>query len=185
MSEVSIIGLDIAKNAFHAHGVDGSGRGLYSRKIVRAKLLEFFAAQPRCKVALEACGGAHHWGREFKRLGHVAKLIPPAYLKPFVKRNKNDGVDAEAICEAAQRPNMRFVAIKSEEQQASALVFRARDLLVRQRTQLINPFRGHITEYGWVAPKGPSHVAMLGVLLEDEMGASLSRLVRSAPFASG
>ena len=173
MSEVGIIGLDIAKHVFHAHGADAGGRALFSRKISRTKLLEFFARQPRCLVALEACGGAHHWARELTEMGHQVKLIPPAYVKPFVKRNKNDAVDAEAICEAAQRPNMRFVAIKSEEQQASALVFRTRDLLVRQRTQLINAIRGHLTEYGWVAPKGPSHVAVLGDLLEGAMDSSL------------
>lgn len=124
MSEVSTIGLDIAKNAFPAHGADARGAALFSRKISRTKLLEFFAGQPRCTVALEACGGGHHWARELTHLDHEVKLIPPAYVKPFVKRNKNDAVDAEAICEAAQRPNMRFVAIKSEEQQASGLVFR-------------------------------------------------------------
>jgi transposase len=179
VSEVTTIGLDIAKNVFHAHGADGSGRALFSRKISRAKLLEFFARQPQCTVALEACGGAHHWGRELTHLGHDVKLIPPAYVKPFVKRHKNDAVDAEAICEAAQRPNMRFVAIKSEEQQASGLVFRTRYLLVRQRTQLINAVRGHLTEYGWVAPKGPSYVAMLGDLLEDEIGSSLPEAAKA------
>jgi transposase len=173
MSEVTTIGLDIAKNVFHAHGADKSGRALFSRKVSRTKLLEFFSKQPRCLVALEACGGAHHWARELTLLGHWVKLIPPAYVKPFVKRNKNDAADAEAICEAAQRPNMRFVAIKSEEQQALALVFRTRDLLVRQRTQLINAIRGHLTEYGWVAPKGPSHISVLGELLDGEMGSSL------------
>jgi transposase len=173
MSEVSTIGLDIAKNVFHAHGVDGNGRTLFSRKISRTKLLEFFARHPHCTVAMEACGGAHHWARELTQLGHEVKLIPPAYVKPFVKRNKNDAVDAEAICEAARRPSMRFVVIKSEEQQASALVFRTRDLLVRQRTQLINAIRGHLTEYGWVAPKGPSHISVLGDLLDGEMGSSL------------
>ena len=121
MSEVTTIGLDIAKNVFHAQGADTSGRLLFSRKISRTKLLEFFAKQPSCLVALEACGGAHHWARELTLLGHQVRLIPPACVRPFVKRNKNDAVDAEAICEAAQRPNMRFVAIKSEEQQASAL----------------------------------------------------------------
>ncbi|GHA33250.1 hypothetical protein GCM10007989_31790 [Devosia pacifica] len=161
MSEVTTIGLDIAKNVFHAHGADAGGRALFSRKISRTKLLEFFARQPQCLVALEACGGAHHWARELTLLGHEVKLMPPAYVKPFVKRNKNDAVDAEAICEAAQRTNMRFVAIKSEEQQASALVFRTRDL------------RGHLPEYGWVAPKGPSHIAVLSGLLDGEMGSSL------------
>lgn len=173
MSQVTTIGLDIAKNVFHAHGADARGQGVFSKRLSRAKLLGFFAAQPPCLVALEACGGAHHWARELMALGHEVRLIPPAYVKPFVKRHKNDAVDAEAICEAAQRPTMRFVAVKSEEQQASALLFRTRDLLVRQRTQLINALRGHLTEYGWVAPKGPSHMAMLGDLLEDEMGSLL------------
>ena len=173
MGEVITIGLDIAKSVFHAHGADAAGRQVFSRRIVRGKVLEFFAAQPRCLVALEACGGSHHWARELTALGHEIRLIPPAYVKPFVKRHKNDAADAEAICEAAVRPNMRFVAIKSEQQQALALVFRMRDLLVRQRTQTINALRGHMAEYGWVAPKGPSHVALLGDLLEAELGASL------------
>jgi transposase len=157
VEEVSTIGLDIAKQSFHAHGADAGGRQLFSRKTARRKVLEFFACLPRCVVALEACGGAYHWGRELMRLGHEVRLIPPSYVKPFVKRHKNDAADAEAICEAAQRPNMRFVAIKSEEQQASALVFRARDLFVRQRTQTINALRGHMAEFGWVAPQGRSH----------------------------
>jgi transposase len=134
--------------------------------VTRAKLIGFFASQPPCLVALEACSGAHHWARELTRLGHEVRLIPPAYVKPFVKRQKNDAADAEAICEAAQRPNMRFVAVKSEAQQASALVFRARDLLVRQRTQIINALRGHMTEYGWVAPQGAEHVARLAQLVD-------------------
>jgi transposase len=103
---------------------------------------------------MEACGGAHHWARQLTQFGHSVRLIPPAYVKPFVKRQKNDVVDAEAICEAAQRPGMRFVAVKAEEQQASGMVFRTRDLMVRQRTQLTNALRGHLAEYGWVAPKG-------------------------------
>ena len=132
-----------------------------------AKVLEFFASQPRCVIALEACGGAHHWARQLIALGHEVWLIAPAYVKPFVKRNTNDALDAETICEAAQRPNMRFVTVKSEEQQAAALVFRTRDLLVRQRAQTINAIRSHMAEYGWVAPEGPSHVAALGGLLEE------------------
>lgn len=179
MGEVITIGLDIAKAVFHAHGADEAGRQVFSRRIARGKVLEFFALQPRCLVALEACGGSHHWARQLTALGHEVRLLPPAYVKPFVKRHKNDAADAEAICEAAVRPNMRFVAIKSEAQQASALVFRTRDLMVRQRTQTINALRGHMAEYGWVAPKGPSHVALLGDLLEDSLGASLPTAARS------
>ena len=137
-----------------------NGRAIFSKRISRGKLLDFFAAHASSTVALEACGGAHHWARQLTQLGHEVRLIPPAYVKPFVKWQKNDAIDAEAICEAAQRPSMRFVAVKSEQQQAAGLVFRTRDLLVRQRTQFINAIRGHLTEYGWIAPKGPSR-AML------------------------
>src|SRR3954469_22761468 len=140
---------------------------LFSRRITRQKLIQFFASQPSCTVAMEACAGAHHWGRELMKLGHEVRLIPPAYVKPFVKRQKNDAADAEAICEAAQRPSMRFVAVKSEESQASAAVFRARDLLVRQRTQLINALRGLLAEHGWVAPKGLFHIASMMARIED------------------
>lgn len=179
MSQVITIGLDIAKNVFHAHGADERGAMVFSRKLTRGKLLEFFAGQPACTVALEACGGAHHWARQLQALGHDVRLIPPAYVKPFVKRNKNDAVDAEAICEAAQRPGMRFVAVKTEEQQAAGLVFRTRDLVVRQRTQLINAIRGHLAEYGWVAPRGTASMAMLTDLLEDgEMASSLPEAAR-------
>ena len=167
MAEVSTIGLDIAKQTFQAHGADAAGHVVFRRKITRGKLIEFFPAQPRCLVAMEACGGAHYWGRQIGKLGHTVRLIPPAYVKPFVKRQKNDAADAEAICEAAQRPSMRFVAVKDEAQQASGVVFRARDVLVRQRTQCINALRGHLTEYGYVVSKGATHVPTLIDQIED------------------
>src|SRR3954452_4441616 len=154
VGQANTIGLDIAKRVFQAHGADASGRVVFRKRLVRAKVLEFFAAQPPCTVAMEACAGAHHWARELGKLGHTVRLIPPAYVKPYVKRQKNDRADAEAICEAAQRPSMRFVPVKSEEQQANGVVFRARDLLVRQRTQCINALRGHLSEYGYVFPQG-------------------------------
>jgi transposase len=178
MGEVSTIGFDIAKQVFQAHGADATGRVVFRKRLVRAKVVEFSAGQAPCVVALEACGGAHHWAREIGRLGHTVKLIPPAYVKPFVKRQKSDVADAEAICEAAQRPGMRFVTVKTEAQQANALVFRSRDLLVRQRTQCINALRGHLTEYGHVVPKGTDHVDRLMALVEDEKS-SVPKAARS------
>src|SRR5271170_1616218 len=167
VSEVSTIGLDLAKHVFQAHGADASGKVVFRKRLRRDKVLEFFAGKPACMVAMEACSSAHHWARELARLGHIVRLIPPAYVKPFVKRQKNDAADAEAICEAAQRPTMRFVPVKSQAQQASGLVFRARDLLVRQRTQCINAIRGHLAEYGWVAPQGVCYVERLVRRVED------------------
>jgi transposase len=167
VGEVSTIGLDLAKSVFQVHGADASGAVLFGKKLRRHQVLAFFAAQPPCTVAMEACGSAHYWAREIGRLGHAVRLIPPAYVKPFVKRQKNDAADAEAICEAAQRPTMRFVAPKSEQTQAAALVFRARDLLVRQRTQIINALRGHLAEFGIVAAKGPARVQQLMLAAED------------------
>jgi transposase len=170
MGEVSIIGLDLAKSVFQVHAADRSGAVVLKKKLRRDQMMSFFGAQPSCLVAMEACASAHHWGREIAALGHEVRLIPPAYVKPFVKRQKTDAADAEAICEAAQRPGMRFVAVKSQSQQAAATVFRARDLLVRQRTQVINAVRGHLAEYGVIAPKGPAHVARLTSIIEAGEG---------------
>lgn len=162
MEEVSIIGLDLAKNVFQAHGAAADGSVVFRRKLSRTQLVKFFAAQPPCLVAMEACAGAHYWARTIGALGHTVKLIPPASVKPFVKRQKNDAA------EAAARPTMRFVAPKSEAQQADAMAYRTRDLLVRQRTQTINALRAHLAEYGVVAPIGVAHVGRLAAVVEDE-----------------
>src|SRR5215472_16852937 len=167
MEQATTIGLDIAKHVFQVHGADAAGHVLFRKRITRVKLLGFLAAQAPCVVAMEACAGAHYWAREIGKLGHHVRLIAPAYVKPFIKRQKNDAADAEATCEAAQRPSMRFVPVKSEEQQANGIVFRARDLLVRQRTQCVNALRGHLMEYGYVFPKGITHVETLAALVED------------------
>ena len=161
MGEVTTIGLDLAKSIFQAHGADAAGGVVFRKRLRRDQLLSFFASQPRCLVAMEACSGAHHWARELAALGHKVRLIPPSYVKPFVKRQKNDMADAEAISEAALRPTMRFVAPKSAEAQGAAVIFRTRDLLVRQRTQLSNALRGHLAEFGYVVPHGVGQVGRL------------------------
>jgi transposase len=168
MTEATIIGIDLAKRVFQVHGAAVDGSIAFRRKLPRDGLLPFLAAQPRCVVAMEACATAHGWGREIEKLGHTVRLIAPVYVKPFVKRHKNDAADAEAITEAASRPTMRFVAVKTEAQQARAMLFRTRDLLVRQRTQLINALRGHLAEYGVVAPQGPAHLKPLADAMADE-----------------
>jgi transposase len=156
-----IVGLDIAKSVFHVHVADSSGRVLHSKKLRRSQVEPFFARLPRAVVGIEACGGAHHWGRVLAALGHEVRLIPAAYVKPFVKRNKNDARDAEAICEAVQRPNMKFVAIKTVEQQAERGLERSLELLTRQRTQLRNSVRALLAEHGVIAGKGERGFAAL------------------------
>ena len=167
MEHATIIGIDLAKRSLQLHGARADGSVAFRKKLNRGKMLHFVASHPSCVVAMEACASAHHWGREIGKLGHEVKLVPPIYVKPFVKRQKNDAADAEAICEAASRPTMRFVAVKTREQQAQGMLFRTRELLVRQRTQTINALRGHFAEFGVVAPQGPAHVARLSDAIED------------------
>ena len=171
MSDVAIIGLDLAKRVFLLHGSKADGSVAFRLKLPRARVLDFLASQQRCVVAMEACASAHGWGREIAKLGHSVRLIPPIYVKPFVKRQKNDATDAEAIAEAASRPTMRFVNVKSQEQQARAMLFRTRDLLVRQRTQLINALRGHLAEHGVVAPTGAAYLNRLAAAISDDKAA--------------
>src|SRR5499425_525609 len=154
MGQVSTIGLDIAKNLFQIHGVDAEGTVVIRKRVSRARVLEFFADLPPCRVGMEACATAHQWARELRKFGHDTRLMPPAYVKAYVKRGKNDAADAAAICEAVTRPSMRFVPVKSVEQQSPLMLHRTRDLLIRQRTQLINALRAHLAELGLVAAKG-------------------------------
>jgi transposase len=166
--EVSIIGLDLAKHVFQAHGASSDGKAVFRKRLRRDEVLSFFSRQPRCLVVMEACGGGHYWAREIRQLGHEVKLIAPARVKPFVTRNKTDAADAEAICEAAVRSNMRFVPIKSETAQAGVTLLRTRQLLERQRTQAINALRGLMAEYGFIVPQGRWHVDRLIERIEDE-----------------
>ena len=159
--KISTIGLDIAKNVFQVHGIDGEGRAVLRRRVRRDQLLALFSNLEPCVVGMEACATAHHWARELGALGHQIKLMPPAYVKAYVKRNKNDAADAEAICEAVTRPTMRFVPVKSATAQSILVRHRARHLLVRQRTAQVSAMRAHLAEYGIVAPKGRAHVRQL------------------------
>ena len=152
--QISTLGIDIAKNVFQVHGVDAAEQVVLKKQLRRGQVLEFVGKLPPCLIGMEACATSHHWAREFRRLGHDVQLMPPGYVKAYVKRSKNDAADAAAICEAVRRPSMRFVPIKNAEQQAALMLHRTRDLLIRQRTQLINAMRAHLAELGLVAPKG-------------------------------
>ncbi len=165
--DVATIGLDIAKNVFQVHGVDGAGEVVIRRQLRRRQVLPFFKKLPGCLVGIEACATAHHWGRQLMDLGHEVKLIPPRYVKPYVKRGKNDAPDAEAICEAVTRPTMRFVAVKSAEQQSVLMLHRTRELMVRQRTMLVNAIRAHMAEFGIVARVGIPRVKELLAVIAD------------------
>src|ERR1700747_1823119 len=154
MQMVTTIGLDIAKSGFQVHGVDAAGQVVIRRQLKRRYVLSFFEKLPPCLVGIEACASSHHWSRELQSLGHTVRLMPPAYVKPYVKRQKNDTTDAEAICEAVMRPNMRFVPTKTIEQQSCLMLHRARHLFIRQQTAVINSIRAYLAEFGIVAPSG-------------------------------
>ena len=168
MKTVDIIGIDLAKRSFQLHGSSSDGSVIFRKKMSRDQMTDFLSQQPNCQVALEACATSHYWGREISKLGHEVKLIPPIYVKPFVKRQKNDASDAEAIAEAASRPTMRFVAIKSEDKQAQSMLFRTRELLVGQRTQTVNALRGHLAEFGILTAQGILHVYRLEQAIEEQ-----------------
>jgi transposase len=178
MKKVTIIGIDLAKNVFQLHGAATDGSVVFRKKLSRLQFRKFMAAQPACIVAMEACGSAHYWAREMARLGHEPRLLAPRYVKPFIKRQKNDAADAVAIVEAAQRPTMRFVEPKTEEQQSRAIVFRSREQLINHRTELVNALRAHLYEFGYVAPQGIGHLSRLEGVIEDE-DAELPDLVRN------
>ena len=179
MPEMAIIGLDIAKNVFQVHGVDGDGRIVVRQQLKRGRVLAFFKKVHPCKVGIEACASSHHWAREITALGHGVRLMPPAYVKPFVKRQKNDAADAEAIAEAVQRPSMRFVPINTPDQQAGMVLYRTRHLYVRQMTAIINALRAHLAEFGIVAPQGRGGVEQLVAVIEDRRDARIPELVRT------
>ncbi|MBT4039871.1 MAG: IS110 family transposase [Rhodospirillales bacterium] len=167
MNEVITIGVDLAKNVFQVHGIDAEGGVIFRRQLRRAQMLPFFKKQPSCLVGMEACATSHHWARQLVELGHEVKLMPPKYVKPYVKRNKNDMADAEAICEAVTRPTIRFVEIKTPEQQSVLMLHRTRQLFVRQRTTLINALRAHLAEFGIVAGVGRNGLEKLLELIES------------------
>jgi transposase len=179
MEKITTIGLDLAKNVFQVHGVDTAGKVVVRRQLRRGDVLRFFGELSPCVIGMEACGTAHYWGRELSKLGHEVKLMPPAYVKPYVKRGKTDAADAEAIAEAVTRPTMRFVAIKTEEQQAALMLHKVRDLLVRQRTMLINALRGHLAEFGTIAARGPGGVTTV-IKAFHEMQSDLPAPARKA-----
>ena len=180
MSTISTIGLDLAKKVFQVHGVDAEGKIVVARKLRRKEMLAFFAKLAPCLVGMEACGSAHNWGREITKLGHTVKLMPPTYVKAYVKRGKTDAGDAAAICEAVTRPSMSFVPVKGLEQQGLSMLHSARSQLIGQRTQLINAVRGHLSELGIIAERGLLGLAELAAIVRDESDKRLPALARAA-----
>jgi transposase len=185
MQAITTIGLDIAKSVFQVHGVDAKGNVVLRRQIKRRYVLAFFQKLPPCLVGIEACASAHHWSRQLQALGHTVRLMPPAYVTPYVKRHKNDAIDAEAICEAVTRPNMRFVATKTREQQSCLTLHRTRHLLIRQQTSVINAIRAHLAEFGIVAPVGRNGVDQLLGIVADASDKRLPELARACVAALG
>jgi transposase len=180
MTTITTIGLDIAKTTFFVHGMDAAGRAIVKKELKRDKVVEFFKSQAPCVVGLEACASAHHWGREIAKFGHEVRLIPPAYVKEFVRRQKNDAADASAIARAALDAEMRFVPVKSVERQSLLMLHSVREGLVAQRTQAMNSLRGHFGEMGIAVPKGPKHVAtLIGLVMQEDNG-TLAPLMRIA-----
>jgi transposase len=185
MHSVTTIGLDIAKSVFQVHGVDAEGNVILRRQLKRRYVLAFFEKMPPCLIGIEACASAHHWSRELKTLGHTVRLMPPAYVKPYVKRQKNDATDAEAICEAVTRANMRFVATKTPEQQSGLMLHRTRHLFIRQQTAVINAIRAHLAEFGIVAPVGRNGVEQLLGVVADSNDKRLPDVARGCVAALG
>jgi transposase len=177
--QVTTIGLDIAKNVFQVHGVDQHGVLVLRKRLSRGKVLAFFANLPHCVVGLEACGGAHYWARELAKLGHEVRLMPPQYVRPYVKTNKHDAADAEACCEAVQRPGMRFVPVKNEQQQSLLMLHRIRDRLIAERTGTINAIRGHMAEFGMVAAQRDAGLKTLIAIIADDDDMRLPAMARS------
>jgi transposase len=185
MQTVTTIGLDIAKSVFQVHGVDAAGQVVIRRQLKRRTVLAFFQKLPPCLVGIEACASSHHWSRELQTLGHTVRLMPPAYVKPYVKRQKNDATDAEAICEAVTRANMRFVATKTTEQQSGLVLHRTRHLFIRQQTSVINAIRAHLAEFGIVAPVGRHGVEELLNVVTDTNDKRVPEVARMCLAALG
>jgi transposase len=185
MLAITTVGLDIAKSVFQVHGVDARGSVVVRRQLKRRYVLAFFKKLPPCLVGIEACASSHHWSRELQALGHTVRLIPPAYVKPYVKRQKNDAADAEAICEAVQRPSMRFVPTKTIEQQSCLMLHRTRHLFIRQQTAIINTIRAHLAEFGVVAPVGRNGVEDLLYAVADQRDERIPEVARGCLEALG
>src|SRR5512143_1654517 len=179
MQTITIVGLDIAKSVFQVHGVDAQGEVLILRRLKRRYVLAFFQKLPSCLVGIEACASSHYWSRELKALGHTVRLMPPAYVKPYVKRQKNDATDAEAICEAVTRANMRFVETKTLEQQSCLTLHRTRHLFIRQQTSVINAIRAHLAEFGIVARVGRKGLEQLLHVVADPSDKRVPEVARA------